>query len=79
MGNTLINFQGEYFEYGGSLNTEQRGLAIGGFESTWRLDVVIEFLMENMKILFGETSFTGFYRDDGLVIFDGVKSAERLQ
>ena len=31
MANTLTNFKGEYYEYGGSLDAAQRGLSIGRF------------------------------------------------
>lgn len=53
---------GEYFKYGGSLNAEQRGLAIEGLEYAWLSDVVRAFLMENMKTLFSETSFSNYRR-----------------
>ena len=78
---TLINFEGEYYEYGDSLDAEQRGLAIGGFESAWLSDVVMAFLMENTKNLFEYSIFSGFYRDDGLVFFKDSKkcgTARRL-
>ena len=30
MGNTLLAFIDQYYEYGGSLSTNERGLTIGG-------------------------------------------------
>jgi hypothetical protein len=39
MGNTLLTFVDKYYEYGGDLNVEDRGLAIGGYESAWLADL----------------------------------------
>ena len=45
MGNTLLNFAGKYYEYGGSSNINERGLTIGGYESAWLADLVASYLL----------------------------------
>jgi hypothetical protein len=35
MGNTLLTFVDKYYEYGGNLDVEDRGLTIGGYKSAW--------------------------------------------
>jgi hypothetical protein len=35
MANTLIQFNGAYYEYGGNANVNNKGLTIGGFESAF--------------------------------------------
>jgi hypothetical protein len=49
-------------------------LTIGGYESAWLADLVAAFVLENTAELFDETIYDRIYRDDGLVILDGVKS-----
>ena len=40
MSNTLLTFGDKYYEYGGSMDLNKRGLTIGGYESTWLADLV---------------------------------------
>ena len=47
MGNTLLNFAGKYYEYGGSNETNERGLTIGGYDSAWLADLVASYLLDN--------------------------------
>ena len=35
MANTIVHFQGQYWEYGGAVDVYEKGLTIGGFESTF--------------------------------------------
>ena len=42
MTSTLLNFQDKYFEYGEDIST--KGLAIGGYESAFLVDLVASFL-----------------------------------
>jgi hypothetical protein len=54
---------------------DKEGLTIGGYESAWLADLVTAFvLLENMAELFDQTVYDGIYRDDSLVILDGVKT-----
>ena len=69
MGNTLLTFVDKYYEYGGEVNIEEKGLTIGGYESTWLADLVAAYLLENVTDIFDPTMFKGIYRDDGLVVF----------
>ena len=59
----------KYYEYGGSLNVDERGLTIGGYESAWLADLVAAFILETSKEFFVRASFFGIYRDDGIVAF----------
>jgi len=43
-GNTVLTFSDKYYEYNGDVDTEQRCLTIGGFESAWLADVVVAYL-----------------------------------
>ena len=47
MANTLVTFQGQYWEYGGKCDVEEKGLTIGGFESAWLADLVAAYILEN--------------------------------
>ena len=59
MGNTLLTFIDEYYEYGGEEDVEERGLMIGGYELAWLEDLVASYILENMKEHFKETHFKG--------------------
>jgi hypothetical protein len=51
---------------------------IGGYESAWLADLVAAFVLENTTELFEKTPYDGIYRDDGLVILDGLKSNNEI-
>ena len=76
MGNTLITFEGKYWECGGDKDVYNKGLTIGGYESAWLADLVAAYVLENTQSFFEEAKFDGIYRDDGLVVFNGKKSTE---
>ena len=78
MGHTLVQFRGKYFEYGGSEDPNERGLTIGGHESAWLADLVAAYALEKSEDLFEESKFDGMYRDDGFVVFEGIKETEEL-
>lgn len=62
----------QYYEYGGSLSTNERGLTIGGYESAWLADLVASQLLDNAENLFKYTSkHYGIYRYGGVVFFEG--------
>jgi hypothetical protein len=75
MGNTLLTFVNKYYhEYDGEREMQDKGLTIGGYESTWLADLVAAFVLENCEDLFKDAVYDGIYRDDGLVIMDGQKT-----
>ena len=76
MSNTLITFVDKYYEYGGDIEGEKRGLTIGGFESTWLADLVAAYILEKTEKSFREMKYHGIYRDDGFMIFEGIKSKQ---
>ena len=65
MGNTLLTFIDQYYEYGGSLEAKDRGLTIGGYESAWLAHIVASYNLDNTEDLFENTSkHHGIYRND---------------
>jgi len=72
MGNTLLTFIDQYYEYGGDMEQDDRGLTIGGYESAWLADLVAAYILEKTNDeCFSETLFNGIYRDNGLVVLNG--------
>ena len=49
MGNTLLTFIDEHYEYGNSTKIEERGLTIGGYESASLADLVASLFWRNLK------------------------------
>ena len=72
MGHTFLTFGDKYYEYtAGERNMADRGLTIGGYESAWLADLAMSFLLEKASHLLDELLFSGVYRDDGILVFDG--------
>ena len=65
MKNTLVSFIDKYYEYGGEMEDEKRGLTIGGYESAWLADLVAAYLLEMTKEKFDNFVYHGIYRDNG--------------
>ena len=78
MSTTYIQFQDQYWLYGGMTDVELKGLTIGGFESAWLADLVAAYIFENSKDLFSNTVYYGTYRDDGLRITKGKESTDEI-
>ena len=74
MSSTLIYFDSKYYTYHGG-EREEQGLLIGGYESAFLADLVASYLFEKSKSNSSLTTYQGIYRDDGLVVFEGKKSA----
>jgi hypothetical protein len=74
MGNTLLTFVNKYYEYDGKHGIRDKGLTIGGYKSACLADLVATFILENTTKLFNKTVYDEIYREDGLVIMDGLKS-----
>ena len=74
MKNTLVSFVNKYYEYGGDMESEKRGLTIGGFESAWLADLVAAFILKKTESLFSDFIYHGIYRDDGFIIMKGKEN-----
>jgi hypothetical protein len=79
MGNTLLTFVDKYYEYDGERDIRDKGLTIGSYKSAWLADLVAAFILENTTELFKGTAYDGIYRDDSLVILNGVKSTPEVK
>lgn len=78
MCNTLIQSIGQYYEYGGSVDVEAKGLTIGGYELAFFADLVAAWILENTVKLMFDTMFDGLYRDDGLLVFGKPKTTDEV-
>eukprot|EP00957_Ditylum_brightwellii_P116448 8882259-Ditylum_brightwellii.AAC.1 len=83
MKSTLIQFCDKYYKYKGaagvSVDNKDIGLAIGGFEPAWLANLVASYLLEMTENHFTKTITKGMYRDDGLVVFSGIKRKRELR
>ena len=64
MANTMITFNGKYWEYGGS-DVDKKGLMIGGFDPAVLVDFVAAFILENSRDLFEDLIYSKVYCDAG--------------
>ena len=80
MSNTLLQFQDKYYEYRGNVEPDQRGCTIGGYESAWLTDLVMNYILdkEEEKAMKSQKFFKT-YRDDGLSIFNGKMDVKDLE
>ena len=69
----LITFEGKYFEYRGKVDKNNKGLAIGVYESPFLANLVTSFFLEHTNHHFNNTKFFGIYRDNGITIFNDKK------
>ena len=74
----LVSFDGEYYEYHGG-EEEEKGLAIGGYESAFLANLFASYLFEKATGNFNPTTYHGIYIDDGLVVFTGNISAKEVK
>ena len=79
MGNTLVMFRNKYYEYGVDDDPMNKSLTIGDYDSTWNADLIARYLLDLAQDHFTETKFSGLYRDDGNIIFDGTCLTEEIQ
>ena len=79
MASCLVTFDGEYYEYKGNGDNNDKGLAIGGYESAFLADLVASYLLEKSEKYFEKTKFHGIYRDDGLIAFNDIWSFQSIQ
>ena len=55
---TLLKFEEKYFEYG-EKGTKTKGLAIGGYESDFLVDLLVSYLLEKCNNQFKEVLWKG--------------------
>ena len=75
---TLIIIQVAYYEYGGTVKVDYKGLTIGGFESAFFADLVAAYIFENTTACFDNSAFNGIYRDDGIDIIKGKRTTDEM-
>ena len=71
MASCFIFFNGKYFKYPCKGNNNNKGLAIGGYESAFLADLVASYLLEKTKKIFTNTHYHRIYLNDGFVAFKG--------
>ena len=70
----------KYFEYGGPVDIENRGLTTGSYKSSWLADLVAFYVFDKAKNLFLDTTLHyGIYRDDGIVFLKGKLENEDVK
>ena len=52
---------------------------IGEYESSFLANLVISYLFEKVKAKFYPTTYHVIYRDDGMMVFTGNKSAREIK
>eukprot|EP00957_Ditylum_brightwellii_P176163 13413854-Ditylum_brightwellii.AAC.1 len=79
----LVQYHGKYYAYKGAakgqvMGDEDVALAIGAYEAVFCANVVASYVFEMTEVMFMQTQYRGFYRDDGLVIFVGKWSKNKI-
>ena len=75
MASCLITFDDKYFEYRGKDYENDKGLAIGGYKSSFLANLVTSFLLKHTIHHFNDTTFHDIYGDNGIVVFNGKKKS----
>ena len=78
MRNTLLMFRDNYYEYGTADNAAEKVLTIGGYDSAWLADLVGSYIFDLAEDQFQLLKFLGLYRDDGNIVFNGIKTTEEI-
>jgi hypothetical protein len=78
MGNTLLTFVDKYYECGGNLDIEDRGLTIGGYESAWLTKICMAYVMDNSRDILDKLVYEGIYRDNSITIFKGPVTTSKV-
>jgi hypothetical protein len=55
-----------------------KGFTIGGYKSAWLVDLIGVFILDHTEHVFRESAFSGIYRDDSLVAFNGKIQHQKL-
>ena len=80
MKHVILRHRENYFQFRGSdTDGDDPGLAIGSFESAFFSDATMAFLFEKLRHEFEkECVYFKIYRDDALLVFNGVKGDRKL-
>jgi hypothetical protein len=78
MGNTLLTFVDKYYEYGGNLDVEDRGLTIGGYKLAWLTNLCMAYVTDNSRDFLDELVYKGIYRNNGIAIFKGLVTTSEV-
>ena len=79
MASCLITFNRKYFEYQGEGDNNNKGLAIGSYESTFLADLVASYLFEKTKKVFTNTKYHSIYHNHGIIVFKGKQNLKELR
>ena len=79
MASCLITFNRKFYEYQGKGDQNDKGLAIGGYESAFLADLVASYLLEMTKHHFTNTRYHGIYQDDDMILFQGTRKITELK
>ena len=71
MSSTLLCFKDRYYKYNRGASVDEKGLAIGGYESAFLANLVASYLLDLCSTNFYLAKFYGIYRDDGIIVFNG--------
>jgi hypothetical protein len=78
MGNTLLTLVDKFYECGGDLDVEDRGLTIGGYKSAWLADLCMAYVMDNSRDILDDLVYDGICRDNGIAVFKGSKTTGEI-
>ena len=73
MSSTLLTFREKYCQFG-EKDIKIKGLAIGGYKSTFLADLLASYLFEKYNNQFKEVLWKEIYRNNELLVFKGKKS-----
>ena len=79
MGNTVLRYQEEYFQYGIDNDPEGRLLIILLLDAAFNADLVAAYLLDITENNFIMTIFFSQYQDNGEVVFDEIFSEEVIE
>eukprot|EP00957_Ditylum_brightwellii_P021972 1657210-Ditylum_brightwellii.AAC.1 len=83
MQSALVQYHGKYYAYKGAskgqvMKDEDITITIGAFEPAFSADVVASYAFKMTEVSFICLKYRGIYRDDGLVIFWGKWSKNKI-
>ena len=72
MSSTVLLFKDRYFEYNVGASIDEKGSAIGGYNSAFLADLVASYLFDLCSNNFYLAKYYGIYRNDRIVVFDSI-------
>ena len=75
----FVRHRDQFYRYVGA-DEDAEGLAMGDFESSYVADLTINYVYLKLaeEGIFDEAIFSRTYRDDGIIIFDGLRTKDWL-